>query len=729
MKKTEDRQVGRDRIQVVEAGSEELVYDEPSASGLEDARVIRALEEYRALLEAGDKPDRDAFLTRYPEIAQSLAECLDGLDFVHQAAPQLSQPAAIDGVTSDAEIQAEGPLGDFRIVREVGRGGMGVVYEAVQISLGRRVALKVLPFAAAMDPKQLQRFKNEAQAAAFLQHTNIVPVYYVGCERGVHFYAMQYIEGQPLEVVIQNQRRQHNRQRAPKAEGTGPQPTVAFSPPRTGASPSAITAQPVQAALSTEQSISSREFFQNVARLGTQAAEALDHAHQQGILHRDIKPANLLLDVRGNLWITDFGLARFQNETRLSMTGDLIGTLRYMSPEQALAKRVVVDHRTDIYSLGVTLYELLTLEPAFHGSDREEVLRQIAFEEPRPPRRLNKPIPVELETIVLKAMEKNPAERYATAKDLAEDLRRFLEEKPIRARRPTLVQRAVKWSRRHRSVVWAAALLTVITMIALAVSTVLIAKERAAAQANYLRAQRNLETAYAVLDEIYLDVAERRLARERHLTSKDRQMLERALAFYEQFASQNNPEPQVRLKTVESYLRVGAIQEKLGQREQAAEAYHKALAVATRLAAESPDRTDYRQLLARAYSSVGGNYGGGMSDHIRSEVEKAFAEALRIQEQLVKEFPTKLDYQRDLGLSYHRLANFRFIIFEDFRWGTLTELKEFPFSEVERPIRRAVTIREKLVGEEPTRMIYLQDLGTSLFWLRRVLAWIPTYRY
>src|SRR5262249_1437292 len=158
------------------------------------------------------------------------------------------------------------------------------------------------------------------------------------------------------------------------------------------------------------------------------------------VVHRDIKPANLLVDGRGNLWVTDFGLAHCQSQAGLTMTGDLVGTLRYMSPEQALAKRVPVDHRTDIYSLGVTLYELLTLEPAFGGRDRQELLRQIAFDEPRRPCRLNKAIPAELETITLKAIAKSPSERYSTAQELADDLRRFLEDKPIRAKRPTLFQ-------------------------------------------------------------------------------------------------------------------------------------------------------------------------------------------------------------------------------------------------------------------------------------------------
>jgi Flp pilus assembly protein TadD len=216
--------------------------------------------------------------------------------------------------------------------------------------------------------------------------------------------------------------------------------------------------------LSTQRSTKSSEYFRTVARLGIQAAEALDYAHQMGIVHRDVKPANLLVDAAGRLWVTDFGLAQILSDTRLTMTGDLVGTLRYMSPEQALAKRVVVDHRTDIYSLGATLYELLTLEPAFTGGDRQELLRQIAFDEPRRPRRLNRAIPQELETIVVKAMERNPVDRYATAQEFAADLRNVLEDRPIRAKRPSLRQRVGRWRRRHKALVWgfAAVVLTVL---------------------------------------------------------------------------------------------------------------------------------------------------------------------------------------------------------------------------------------------------------------------------
>ena len=212
-----------------------------------------------------------------------------------------------------------------------------------------------------------------------------------------------------------------------------------------------------------------------MANLGARAAEALEHAHAEGVVHRDIKPANLMVDGSGNLWITDFGLAHCQSQAELTMTGDLVGTLRYMSPERALGQRVTIDHLTDIYSLGATLYELVTLEPVFTGRDRQELLRQIAFEEPILPRRLNKAIPAELETIILKAMEKIPAERYVTARDLADDLERFLKDESIRAKRPSLPQRARKWARRHHGVVRTALVSLAFLLVTVAVGASLAA--------------------------------------------------------------------------------------------------------------------------------------------------------------------------------------------------------------------------------------------------------------
>jgi serine/threonine-protein kinase len=352
---------------------------------------------------------------------------------------------------------------------------MGVVYEAEQISLSRRVALKILPFAAVLDERQLARFKNEALAAALLEHPHIVPVYAVGCERGIHFYAMRFIEGQTLAEAfrrgdavgsavrtdVAGTLRVPNAGTAPTGESASPRQTPSYPLPQSAlgecglraAAPADGRAEDVGdsartdgsaqrtlqaetrrlADLSTQLTPASPAWWRRLADLGIQAAEALEHAHQHGIVHRDVKPGNLLLDAQGQLWVTDFGLAQVSGSAELTMTGDMLGTLRYMSPEQARGERIL-DQRTDVYSLGVTLYEMMVGRPAFPASDRQQLLGQIIEDEPTPPRKLDKRVPADLETIVLKAMAKEPEERYPTAAALAEDLRRFVDQRPIVAR-------------------------------------------------------------------------------------------------------------------------------------------------------------------------------------------------------------------------------------------------------------------------------------------------------
>jgi serine/threonine protein kinase/Flp pilus assembly protein TadD len=460
-------------------------------AGSEAPGLAEAFDELASRLQAGEAVGREEVRRRYPAHAEELLRLLPALAALGElSAPGSAGPAGADGRDGGPAPQV---LGDFRILRELGRGGMGVVYEAEQVSLGRKVALKVLPAAATLDPRRLQRFHNEARAAASLHHANIVPVFAVGSEHGVHFYAMLRIEGPTLAAVLRDLRGKA----APAAAAPGGEVTTAHPEQPSASAEAPSTA--AQAALSTEGGVASKEYVRSVARLGAQAAEALDYAHQLGVVHRDVKPGNLMVDGRGQLWVTDFGLAQFKDgEASLTLTGDLMGTLRYMSPEQALAKRVPIDHRTDVYSLGATLYELLTLRPVFGGTSREELLRQIAFEEPRPPRKVNRAIPAELETIVLKALEKNPADRYATAQDLADDLERFLEDRPIQARRPSLVQRARKWARRHRALVGAASAVLAVAALLGAGSWLWWAQKRAAAEDE---ARAALRDAAALLDQ------------------------------------------------------------------------------------------------------------------------------------------------------------------------------------------------------------------------------------
>lgn len=569
-----------------------------TADPLDDPRLTEALEEYQSALEAGAKPDRRAFLDRYADIAGPLANCLDGLEMLHttgsQLQPEAKKPRA---PVVDPAPAAALPLGDFRIVREIGRGGMGVVYEAMQLSLGRRVALKVLPFAVALDQRQLQRFKNEAQAAALLHHTNIVPVFAVGCERGVYYYAMQYIESRTVAALIQELRQTEgleplqapasSNQATRAAQGPkdgGDQPaTVSGRPPEGGHyEPQAGETLRPQPAATTEHSTLDATFYRTVARLGVQAAEALEHAHQQGIVHRDIKPANLLLDGRDHVWVTDFGLARCKNDAGLTTTGDLVGTVRYMSPEQALARPGQIDHRTDIYSLGATLYELLTLEPVFGGNDRQDLLRQIAHDEPRPPRSIRKTVPRELETIVLKALGKSPDERYATAQDLADDLRRFLEDRPILARRPTLVERSAKWLRRHRGLAAATFVVLLVAVLGLTVSTVLVAREQArtskalrAEAAQLARAEANFLQARQAVD-FFTQVSAEEMADHPEMQAVRRKLLERALDYYQQFIDQHADNASIRAELATCHLRVASILSEMGDRPEALASADKA---------------------------------------------------------------------------------------------------------------------------------------------------------
>jgi WD40 repeat protein/serine/threonine protein kinase len=368
---------------------------------------------------------------------------------------------------------------------------MGIVFEAVQESLGRRVAVKVLPSAATLDSRALQRFQIEVQAAACLQHAHIVPVHAVGMVDGIPYAAMQLVEGKSLAQLIGELRSAAAPDAASEAGIAGGKamdplavcllsgrfdqdsedPGNRRDQPDSGAAtwerrPPVVKSRDRPPGDRVLRSIRSPAYFRSVARLGIQAAEALEYAHGQGIVHRDIKPANLLLDPHGCLWVTDFGLARLPGDSELTRTGELLGTPRYMSPEQAAGKRALVDRRTDIYSLGVSLYELLSLRPAIDGPDSPEVLRRIAEREPTPLRALNSSVPPDLATVVAKAMAKDPAGRYVTAQHLADDLACFLAGRPVSARPEPSWVRLLKRARR-RPLLSALLLLVLVLMLAL----------------------------------------------------------------------------------------------------------------------------------------------------------------------------------------------------------------------------------------------------------------------
>jgi serine/threonine protein kinase/WD40 repeat protein len=436
--------------------------------------LVAVVESFLQRYRRGERPSLMEYATRYPELAERIRETFPALAMIEELG-SVEEPAGL--APAHEPIGANARLGDYRLLGVIGQGGMGVVYEAVQESLGRHVALKVLPHSLASRALYLERFERESRAAARLHHTNIVPVYGVGKENGTCYYAMQFIPGQGLEVVLEEVKRLRGLavdvETEAFAQADGTNPCIAhglltghFSPRATmvqgdEVSPPAPTAQASRSPSNLSGEPEAR-YFRSIVRLGLQVAEGLAHAHGQGVVHRDIKPSNLLLDAQGTLWITDFGLAKAEDSADLTRTGDIVGTTRYMAPERFKGK---ADARSDVYALGVTLYELLTLRPPFIGHDQAQLIGQIMESTPRPLRALAPAVPRDLETIVLKAMAREPAARYSTATALAADLRAYLENRPIQARRASTVERLRYWCRRNPLVAGLASLLATMALL------------------------------------------------------------------------------------------------------------------------------------------------------------------------------------------------------------------------------------------------------------------------
>ncbi|MDO4569624.1 MAG: serine/threonine-protein kinase [Planctomycetia bacterium] len=451
------------------------------------------------------------------------------------------------------------PIGDFQIIRELGRGGMGVVYEARQRSLARLVALKVLPFASTFDERQLQRFHNEAAAAAQLEHPSIVPIYAVGSERGIHYYAMKLIHGQHLGEVISLLREEHGVDDAQdEEEESAPNRASALLRPR----------RPVLRRGENEESVvgtqvsrlyeeNRRSFYHSIAGFMLQAAEALDYAHQCGVIHRDIKPGNLMVDSAQRLWITDFGLARVSSSVHLTQTGDVFGTPRYMSPEQAQGQTRMADHRADIYSLGATFYELLTLHPIFPEKNQVQLLRRITQDEPLPPRAYDTSLPHDLETIILKCISKSPVDRYETAGELAQDLHRFLEDRPILAKRPGIGDIVFRWLRRHPWVLAAAFLALGVTCAAMGLNHYMISIEKEKTQLALSEAQARFQKAREAADSLIRIAEEGLEENDAPATRKMRQkLLDTALILYQDFLTMDalDAETENQLAGIRDYI-------------------------------------------------------------------------------------------------------------------------------------------------------------------------------
>ncbi len=400
-------------------------------------------------------------------------------DFLSRAAPVLlaaeleTEGIPVPDWTRKARPPEDGSqhfprIEGYEIIDVLGQGGMGIVYRAVQTKLRRTVAVKILPaIIGSASPSAVARFQREASSAARLHHTNIIPIYDFGESADAYFYAMELIIGQPLNVLLRNFA-DHDAATASPAQLVQIlyDATTQDAPNQTGGGTSTGGAAGLSGSFATSGG-RGRPYYRQVAKWIADAADALHYAHSEGIIHRDIKPANLILSTDGRIMIGDFGLAKSRDDETVTMTGSLMGTVRYLSPEQAMARRVAIDHRTDLFSLGATMYELLTFQHAFPGDDDKQVLSAVISRDPTPLRKVFSAIPAELETICLKAVEKSPDARYATARAMAEDLRRFINDMPIAAKRPNLAQRTVKFVRRHKArVVATMACIVAVAMIA-----------------------------------------------------------------------------------------------------------------------------------------------------------------------------------------------------------------------------------------------------------------------
>ncbi len=584
-------------------------------------------EEFARRCRDGEQPSVEDYATRFPRWADDIRVMFPAVLLMEQFKPRCQEASSSSPSSEPSAIPER--LGEFRIVREIGRGGMGVVYEAHQETLNRQVALKVLPAHLFANERLRTRFQRESHAAARLHHTNIVPVLGVGEQDGLCYYVMQLIPGHSLD--------------------TDPTEPHSFT-------------------------------HRAVARIGAQVADALAYAHAQGVLHRDIKPSNLLLDERGTVWVTDFGVAKLVEEANLTQSGDLVGTLRYMPPERFLGQS---DARGDVYSLGITLYELLSGRPAFPDTTPHHLIQLITEVDPVPLRKLDATVPIDLETIVRKAISREPAHRYQTASELSDDLQRFLNDQPVRARRIGSLAHAWRWCRRNRVVAAlasaAVSLLMITTVVAVGAYVRTSAANRETAAANgelkkaFLaeqqqreRAEKSLASALEATNHIYDRLAPNRiivtpalpadnsgeegaeLPPQPILSPEAIPLLEELLGFYEQLAREGSDNPKLQFQAAEANQRIGDIRQRLGQVEPGISAYRKALELYARPTSDAPG--GIRIAVARTNNELGRAL---RSLQKTDEAREAHGRALAVLTESPGDLAARPEYRYELARTYY----------------------------------------------------------------------------
>jgi serine/threonine protein kinase len=545
-------------------------------------------------------------------------------------------------------------LGKFELIEAVGRGAFGTVYRARDTQLQRIVAVKVPRSGQLSTDEDEDRFVREARNAAQLNHPSIVPVHEVGRSDTFPYIVSEFVEGVTLSDAL------------------------------------------------TDRRLGFRESAQLVARV----AEALEHAHAQGVVHRDLKPSNIMLTADGTPRVMDFGLAkRDAGEVTVTVEGQVLGTPAYMSPEQASGQAHHVDGRSDVYSLGVILFELLTGELPFRGNQRM-LLHNVIHNEPRSPRSLNDRVPRDLETICLKAMAKEPGRRYPAAQALADDLQRYLAGQAITARPVGRVERSWRWCRRNPVVAGLSAAVAMALVTGTGVSTYFAIRataerDRADAQATEAiaereRAEEGFREARETVDRYFTSVSESKLLNVPGLQPLRKELLESALEHYQKFIGRYGNDPKVQAEMAKTYARVGDITSRIASKEQSLAALEKASEIYDKLVRENPTVIDYQDALAHAYHNLGMQQ---WDTGRRAEAEASYSKSLEIWEKLVHEYPTVTDYQHGLALVYHNLG--------------LMQSVTGRRAEAEAWYKKVIEIEEKVVRENPTVTGYQSQLARA----------------
>ena len=570
----------RDAWEKTSASIDGSEFDNDSIEGLtpdQQNRLTHLLDHYLVGLEAGCRPDVDELLADHGDLRDIFIEYLGKLE-------------SLFGVVVNETNRSEDPnlpireLGEYQIVRVVGRGGMGLVYEAVQASLDRRVAIKVLPFASSFDQTQVARFQNEARSAGLLKHPHIVPIYSVGTDAGLNYFAMQFIDGVTVEDDIQRQ----------IESGAG-------------------------------------RSWQETVTLIADAADALDHAHRHGIVHRDIKPSNLMLDATEKIWVTDFGLAQCSSSSSMTTSGDMLGTVRYMSPEQAAGKSAMVDGRCDIYSLATTLYEMLAMRPAFESKTPAELLRQIDEHEVLPLKKLRADLPADLTAVVTKAMSRGRDDRYETSEDFASDLRRVLAGQPTFAKPPSLVDLAIRRAARHTRVVCVVFSLFIVALLGLSAATVTFASLKTTADNQATRAETKERLARAAVERLGSDTA--KLLEE--IPAADdvrRRLLAETLSYYQQLAADSRSDQFLAFELAVTLGKIGVLQAELGETANAIESLTDSERSFAVLQSQRPSDAGMQLEWSISQNNLGDVFAG---DGQYEAATRCYTKAIKIQRQLI----------------------------------------------------------------------------------------------